>query len=101
MIPVCFANFEVFVDAFQHVSGEETEFEADLVILATGYERPDLAFLEEADLFPEGYEVRSILYRRTYSLVNYKIAAKLVFAKFFDRGLVNLVDQHCICQRHW
>jgi thioredoxin reductase len=80
------------MSAFQYVSGEETEFEADLVILATGYERPDLTFLEEANLFPEGYEVCSILNQYTYSLVNHKTAAKLVFAKFFDRGLVNLVD---------
>lgn len=32
------------------------EIDADLVVLATGYERPTIDFLPD-DLFPEGYEV--------------------------------------------
>jgi len=52
--------------------GEETEFEADLVILATGYERPDLTFLEEANLFPEGYE-RPNLYLQNFSTEDWSI----------------------------
>lgn len=31
--------------------------EADLIVLATGYEKPDIGFLDPG-LFPEGYEVR-------------------------------------------
>lgn len=37
--------------------GEETEFPADVVVLATGFKKPDVGFLPE-DLFPESYEVR-------------------------------------------
>ena len=39
--------------------GEETEFPADFVVLATGFKKPDVGFLPE-DLFPESYEVRSL-----------------------------------------
>lgn len=38
--------------------GEEQEFKGDVVVMATGFERPDLKFMEGAELFPEGYEVR-------------------------------------------
>jgi hypothetical protein len=34
----------------------QKEFQADLVVLATGFEKPKIDFLPE-DLFPEGYEV--------------------------------------------
>jgi hypothetical protein len=37
--------------------GEERVVEADIIVLATGFEKPDIGFLEEG-LFPEGYEVR-------------------------------------------
>lgn len=32
----------------------------DIVVMAAGFERPDLRFLEDAELFPEGYEVYSL-----------------------------------------
>ena len=36
--------------------GEEKVFNADVIVLATGYEQPSVEFLPN-DLFPEGYEV--------------------------------------------
>ena len=43
-------------------AGQETEFPADVVVLATGFEKPDVGFLP-ADLFPESYEVRGRMWR--------------------------------------
>jgi lysine/ornithine N-monooxygenase len=42
--------------------GKEEEFKADVVVIATGFERPDLGFLEGLGLFPEGYEVELVQY---------------------------------------
>jgi uncharacterized NAD(P)/FAD-binding protein YdhS len=36
--------------------GFQKEFQADVVVLATGFEQPQIDFLPE-DLFPENYEV--------------------------------------------
>jgi NADPH-dependent 2,4-dienoyl-CoA reductase/sulfur reductase-like enzyme len=38
-------------------AGEEKEFPADVIVLATGFKLPSVDFLPE-DLFPEGYQVR-------------------------------------------
>ncbi len=38
---------------------EEVEIKADVVVLATGFERPSIDFLPE-DLFPDRYEVSSL-----------------------------------------
>lgn len=42
--------------------GEEAEFPADVVVLATGFKKPDVAFLPD-DLFPASYEVRWLCVR--------------------------------------
>lgn len=36
--------------------GQEDELEADVVVLATGFQRPNVGFLEDS-LFPESYDV--------------------------------------------
>jgi hypothetical protein len=41
----------------KYLQGERREFKGDIVVMATGFERPDLKFIENAELFPEGYEV--------------------------------------------
>jgi hypothetical protein len=38
--------------------GEEKVVEADIVVLATGFEKPDIGFLDNG-LFPKGYEVHN------------------------------------------
>ena len=40
--------------------GEEKELPADVIVLATGFKRPDIGFLDEG-LFPEGYDVSGTL----------------------------------------
>jgi len=45
--------------------GEETEVPADVIVLATGFEKPSIDFLPE-ELFPEGYE-RPNLYLQNFS----------------------------------
>ena len=39
--------------------GAERLYKADVIVLATGYQRPSLDFLPQ-DLFPNGYKVRLI-----------------------------------------
>ncbi|KAI0078013.1 hypothetical protein K474DRAFT_991060 [Panus rudis PR-1116 ss-1] len=47
------------------------EINADVIVLATGYERPDIDFLH-ANLFPEGYE-RPNLYLQTFATEDWSI----------------------------
>lgn len=51
--------------------GEENEFPADVVVLATGFKKPDIGFLPE-DLFPEGYE-RPNLYLQNFSTEDWSV----------------------------
>ncbi|KAF9530110.1 hypothetical protein CPB83DRAFT_789134 [Crepidotus variabilis] len=51
--------------------GAERLYEADVVVLATGYKRPSLDFLPK-DLFPEGYE-RPDLYLQNFSTEDWSI----------------------------
>ncbi|KAH9942799.1 FAD/NAD(P)-binding domain-containing protein [Amylocystis lapponica] len=51
--------------------GQEEEFPADVVVLATGFEKPDVGFLEE-DLFPEGYE-RPNLYLQNFATEDWSV----------------------------
>ncbi|KAL0948345.1 hypothetical protein HGRIS_010931 [Hohenbuehelia grisea] len=51
--------------------GEETLLEADIVVLATGFEKPDIDFLDKS-LFPEGYE-RPNLYLQNFSTEDWSI----------------------------
>ncbi|KZT01935.1 FAD/NAD(P)-binding domain-containing protein [Laetiporus sulphureus 93-53] len=51
--------------------GEETEFPAGVVVLATGFKKPDIAFLPK-DLFPEGYE-RPNLYLQNFATEDWSV----------------------------
>ncbi|KAJ7633034.1 FAD/NAD(P)-binding domain-containing protein [Roridomyces roridus] len=52
--------------------GEEETIEADVVVFATGYEKPSIGFLEEDKLFPEGYE-RPDLYLQNFSTEDWSV----------------------------
>lgn len=51
--------------------GTEKEFKADVLVLATGYERPEIDFLP-GDLWPSGYE-RPNLYLQNFSTEDWSI----------------------------
>ncbi|GJE98462.1 FAD/NAD(P)-binding domain-containing protein [Phanerochaete sordida] len=51
--------------------GEEKEFAADVVVLATGFHRPDISFLPK-DLFPEEYE-RPNLYLQNFPVEDWSV----------------------------
>jgi hypothetical protein len=51
--------------------GSEKEFKADVLVLATGYERPHIDFLP-GDLWPSGYE-RPNLYLQNFSTEDWSI----------------------------
>ncbi|KAI0078015.1 FAD/NAD(P)-binding domain-containing protein [Panus rudis PR-1116 ss-1] len=51
--------------------GEIQEIDADVIVLATGYEKPNVDFIE-ADLFPEGYE-RPNLYLQNFSTEDWSV----------------------------
>ncbi|KAL4254145.1 hypothetical protein ABKN59_004537 [Abortiporus biennis] len=51
--------------------GEEKVFDADIIVFATGYEKPDVGFLEK-ELFPEGYE-RPNLYLQNFCTEDWSI----------------------------
>ncbi|EIN10544.1 FAD/NAD(P)-binding domain-containing protein [Punctularia strigosozonata HHB-11173 SS5] len=51
--------------------GEEKVIDADLVVLATGFKKPDVDFLP-SDLFPEGYE-RPNLYLQNFSTEDWSV----------------------------
>lgn len=51
--------------------GETKVFEADVVVLATGYEKPEVDFLEDW-LFPEGYD-RPNLYLQNFSTEDWSV----------------------------
>ncbi|TEB35157.1 FAD/NAD-P-binding domain-containing protein [Coprinellus micaceus] len=51
--------------------GEEREIEADVVVLATGFEKPSVDFLPK-ELFPEGYQ-RPDLYLQNFSTEDWSI----------------------------
>ncbi|PCH34804.1 FAD/NAD(P)-binding domain-containing protein [Wolfiporia cocos MD-104 SS10] len=51
--------------------GETKEFHADVIVLATGFEKPDVGFLED-DLFPEGYE-RPNLYLQNFATEDWSV----------------------------
>ncbi|KAF7798770.1 hypothetical protein EIP86_009995 [Pleurotus ostreatoroseus] len=51
--------------------GEKKEFDADIVVLATGFKKPDVGFLP-ADLFPEDY-TRPNLYLQTFCTEDWSI----------------------------
>ncbi|KAG8820870.1 hypothetical protein FRC17_009998, partial [Serendipita sp. 399] len=66
----------VLVNARSRISkpgdkGEDKEIEADVVVLATGFERPSIDFLPR-DLFPEGY-ARPDLYLQNFSTEDWSI----------------------------
>ena len=52
-------------------AGEEKELEADVIILATGFERPRIDFLP-AGLFPDGY-ARPDLYLQNFSTEDWSV----------------------------
>ncbi|KAL5501120.1 hypothetical protein ACEPAH_9507 [Sanghuangporus vaninii] len=54
-----------------HGSDKEVEFDANIVILATGFKRPSTDFLPE-DLFPPGYD-RPNLYLQTFSTEDWSV----------------------------
>ncbi|KAJ8516717.1 hypothetical protein ONZ45_g6002 [Pleurotus djamor] len=51
--------------------GEETHIEADIIVLATGFERPNIDFFDKT-LFPEGYD-RPNLYLQNFSTEDWSI----------------------------
>ncbi|KAI0340979.1 FAD/NAD(P)-binding domain-containing protein [Trametopsis cervina] len=51
--------------------GESKEFDADIVVMATGFHKPDISFLPD-DLFPEGYE-RPNLYLQNFATEDWSI----------------------------
>ncbi|OSX62773.1 hypothetical protein POSPLADRAFT_1141735 [Postia placenta MAD-698-R-SB12] len=51
--------------------GEEKEFSADVIVLATGFQKPEIGFLPD-DLFPEGYE-RPNLYLQNFSTEDWSV----------------------------
>ncbi|TCD66067.1 hypothetical protein EIP91_001875 [Steccherinum ochraceum] len=52
-------------------AGSVKEFDGDVIVLATGYEKPDIDFLKK-ELFPEGYE-RPNLYLQNFSTEDWSI----------------------------
>ncbi|KAF7986815.1 hypothetical protein HWV62_12498 [Athelia sp. TMB] len=52
-------------------AGKETEVAADVVVLATGFEKPTIDFLPD-DLFPEGYE-RPNLYLQNFATEDWSV----------------------------
>ncbi|KAH9840185.1 FAD/NAD-P-binding domain-containing protein [Rhodofomes roseus] len=51
--------------------GEEEEFPADVIVLATGFKKPEIGFLPE-DLFPETYE-RPNLYLQNFATEDWSV----------------------------
>lgn len=79
---------------------EEVEIKADVVVLATGFERPGIDFLPE-DLFPERYEVSSV---RNWFASGRSIrlkAPQFVPSELFNRGLECSVDECGISKCDW
>ncbi|EKM51088.1 uncharacterized protein PHACADRAFT_212988 [Phanerochaete carnosa HHB-10118-sp] len=52
-------------------AGEEKEFSADVVVLATGFKQPDMEFLPK-ELFPEGYD-RPNLYLQNFPTEDWSV----------------------------
>ncbi|CCL98883.1 uncharacterized protein FIBRA_00890 [Fibroporia radiculosa] len=52
--------------------GDEREFPADIVVLATGFKKPKVDFLEEEYLFPEGYD-RPNLYLQNFATEDWSV----------------------------
>ncbi|KAG5219475.1 FAD/NAD(P)-binding domain-containing protein [Salix suchowensis] len=51
--------------------GREIHLDADIIVLATGFEKPDISFLDDG-LFPDGYE-RPDLYLQNFSTEDWSI----------------------------
>jgi hypothetical protein len=52
-------------------AGEKKEFSADVIVLATGFEKPKIDFLP-GDLFPDGY-ARPDLYLQNFSTEDWSV----------------------------
>ncbi|THG98025.1 hypothetical protein EW026_g4088 [Hermanssonia centrifuga] len=74
--------------------GNKKEFGADIIVLATGFKKPDVNFIEK-DLFPEAYEAILYSLRKCIEFLIDCIhtATESVPADFFYRGLVDIDDQ--------
>lgn len=83
------------------------QFDADVVVLATGFKRPDMSFLPK-DLFPEGYDVSIKTDCTGRPVLMLGVAAEPVPAEFLHGGLVGVVDElgiherdrHCVSPCH-
>lgn len=77
------------------------DIKADVVILATGYKRPDISFLPR-ELFPEGYDASSCCSSLRMLLTGMLSEAESVSAKLLHRRLVRFDDEFVVsqCYRH-
>ncbi|EPS96966.1 FAD/NAD-binding domain-containing protein [Fomitopsis schrenkii] len=68
--------------------GEEAEFPADVVVLATGFKKPDVAFLPD-DLFPASYE-RPNLYLQNFATEDWSVLMT-------NSAYVNAIGENICC----
>ncbi|KAJ3512121.1 hypothetical protein NMY22_g15428 [Coprinellus aureogranulatus] len=81
--------------------GEEREIEADVVVLATGFEKPSIDFLPK-ELFPEGYQASTLDCCAQIGCLTsrLRVETRSLPAEFLNRRLVDLDDEFGIPERH-